>query len=279
MHAALPIIIGKCTFKKSIIVAGGTDCVSFPSINYGNFSGKLNSFLTRLCFKNCSLIIPVHESLIYYDYSYDDSDYSHQGIKFFIPNLKTPIKTIYNGYDSTYWKNTGNKTSKTFITVLGHVNSRFTISLKGIDLFIELSRIYPDCNFSIVGGATISIVDKPTNLELLPTIWGHKLVELFSSKQFYVQLSMSEGFPNALCEAMLCECVPIVSAVGAMPQIVNECGYLLKKKDLNLLTSLVDKALASPELTNLGKASRQKIHNSYSIAIRKEKFLHAIINQ
>ena len=46
---------------------------------------------------------------------------------------------------------------------------------------------------------------------------------------------MSEGFPNALCEAMLSGCIPIVSNVGAMPKIVKETGYLLLKKDIYLL--------------------------------------------
>ena len=36
----LPILFSKIFFKKSIVVAGGTDCVSFPSIGYGNFSNK-----------------------------------------------------------------------------------------------------------------------------------------------------------------------------------------------------------------------------------------------
>ena len=277
LHAFLPVLFAKIFFKKSVVVAGGTDCVGFPSINYGNFANKKNATLTRFCFKNTSLIFPVHESLVLYDYTYQPNDFPQQGIKYFIPELKTQITTIYNGYDSEYWKNTvGIKEISSFITVLGHMNSRFTMQLKGIDLFISLCNSFPYSTFTIVGGNGIKLSNKPANLQLLTNIWGRDLVDLFSRKQFYVQLSMSEGFPNALSEAMLCECVPLVSNVGGMPDIVSGHGYILYEKDEEVLKNLVKEALANPFNKDLGKKSREEIKNHYSVAKRQEKFLKEI---
>lgn len=276
-HSVLPVLITKLFFKKSVIVSGGTDCVSFPSIRYGNFSNKRTALLTRFCFKQASLILPVHESLIYCDYTYQNNDYPHQGIRYFIPGIKTKMTVVYNGYDSNYWKRGGvKKDGLSFLTALGHVNSKFTSTLKGIDLYIELARKFPDASFTILGGSNLEIPNQPKNLELLSNIWGEKLIELFASKQFYVQLSMSEGFPNALSEAMLCECVPIVSSVGGMPDIVGDNGFILKKKDLGELFTLVEHAMKCEKLNELSMLAREGIRKRYSFESRTRNFINAI---
>ncbi len=270
LHALLPVHFAKWWSKRSVIVAGGTDCVSFPSIAYGNFSKPRNASITTSCFKNSSLILPVHQSLVLSDYSYQDKDYPQQGIHYFIPDLKTPIKVVHNGYDSNYW-NRGEveKQEASFFTVLGHLNSRFTLQLKGIDLFIEAAKAFPEARFTILGGAGIQLEDKPANLHLISNIWGAELVRVFAAQQFYMQLSMSEGFPNALSEAMLCECVPIVSNVGGMPDIVGDCGFILKKKDKNLLLDLINTALHHKSLDQKGTCARQRISKLYTYENRE----------
>ncbi|MCZ8286843.1 MAG: glycosyltransferase family 4 protein [Bacteroidia bacterium] len=274
LHGFIPALFSKFFFKKSVIVSGGTDCVSFPSINYGNFSNKRNAAITGFCFKQAALILPVHESLILSKYDYQPNDYSHQGIKQFLPELKTPMTVVYNGYDGNYWhrKQTVGE-GATFVTVLGHVNSKFTLLLKGIDLYVEMARKFPYERFTIIGGASLEIADKPANLELVSNIWGAAMVDVFSSHRFYVQLSISEGFPNALSEAMLCECVPIVSAVGGMPDIVGDTGYILRHKDLDELHDLFQKALSYNDPESLGKKARQKIAENYTFDKRKQKIL------
>jgi glycosyltransferase involved in cell wall biosynthesis len=77
-----------------------------------------------------------------------------------------------------------------------------------------------------------------------PFLQSEQLPVLLGKYQFYVQVSMTEGFPNALIEAMACGCVPIVSRVGAMPEIVGDTGYILEKKDPNLLQELIQKAIS-----------------------------------
>ncbi len=134
----------------------------------------------------------------------------------------------------------------------------------------------PDATFTIVGGANLIIENKPNNLVLLSNIWGTKMIDVFSAHQFYVQLSISEGFPNALSEAMLCECVPIVSNVGGMPDIVADSGYILKHKNINELYELVNSALNNFELVKLGKKARQRVVENYTFEKRKQKLLAAI---
>ena len=87
---------------------------------------------------------------------------------------------------------------------------------------------------------------------------------------------MSEGCPNALSEGMLCECVPIVSNVGGMPDIVSDCGFILKTKDVQQFENLISQAINTNDLTILGKKARERIKNNYTFEKRKELLLAEI---
>lgn len=274
-HTFLPILFSKLFFKKSVIIAGGTDCVSFPSIEYGNFYSKVLAFTTAFSFKKCHLILPVHQTLVEYDYAYQPNDFPKQGYKFFIPKIKTPYKVIFNGYDSQKWYCDTQKEKLSFVTIGAGLSSRFGFKLKGIDLIFEVANHFPNAMFYIVGGKDIKI-QTPSNVQLLDKIPNEKLRDFISTKQFYLQLSMSEGFPNALSEAMLCECVPIVSNVGGMPDIVADSGFILKTKDNSQLIELINQAINTPDLTILGKKARERIKNNYTFEKRKELLLAEI---
>lgn len=271
-HSFLPVIFSKIFFKKSVVVAGGTDCVAFPSINYGNFNKSLLAFTTKISLKKCDLILPVHQTLVEYEYGYQSNDFPRQGYRYFIPGIKTKYKVIYNGYDYKKWYCDESKESGTFVTIGAGLGSRFGFKLKGIDLIFDVARQFPNLTFYVVGGKDIKS-DAPPNVKLAEKIPNDKLRDFLNTKQFYLQLSMSEGFPNALSEAMLCECVPIVSNVGGMPDIVSDSGYILKHKNVDQLAELINGAINNPDLTILGKKARARIQNNYTFEKRKELML------
>ena len=90
-----------------------------------------------------------------------------------------------------------------------------------------------------------------------------------------MQLSVSEGFGIALCEAMLCGCVPIVSNVGMLPSIAGKFGYVLETKNTEKLHSLVEVAREEYNSERL-QSLREHIVNNFDIAIRESK-LKALI--
>jgi glycosyltransferase involved in cell wall biosynthesis len=277
-HSVLPCLIGKLFRKKSIIILGGTDCVSFPSIRYGNFYKKGLKIATTLSLKNASLLLPVDETLVNYKYNYQPNDYPFQGYKYFIKNIKTPYKVIYNGYDADKWRCSIQKEPNSFVTVGANLGSRFGFELKGIDLIFKIAPLFPACKFYIVGGHLIKNIKVPSNIILLDPIPNTKLADFISSKQFYLQLSMSEGFPNALCEAMLCECIPIVSAVGAMPKIVGDIGFVLGVKSEQELQKMIQLALKTVSTIDT-KNVRERISTHFTLENRKEILNQTIKNQ
>jgi glycosyltransferase involved in cell wall biosynthesis len=276
-HSFLPVLFARLFLKKCVIVLGGTDCVSFPSIHYGNFHKSLLGFFTKFSLKHAHLLLPVDESLIHYKYSYQPNDNEYQGYKAYIPNIKTPYKVIYNGYDSSLWTNDNiEKEKNSFVTVGANLGSRFGFTLKGIDLLFDVALLHPTCKFYIVGGSAIKNQPVPQNILLLDPIPNQKLAHFLQTKTFYIQLSISEGFPNALCEAMLCNCVPIVSSVGAMSKIVGNKGYVLEKKDPNYLSRIIDFAIHNENLSKLGEEACEEIKTKYSLEKRKVELLKSI---
>ena len=272
-HSVLPIIFANLAGKKSIIIAAGTDCHSFPSIKYGNYSKRLLSLATKFSFKNCSFIIPKHQSLWMTEYNYDTNDFNKQGIKYFIPEITTEYAIVENGYDDTKFKKQELANRNSFITISGLLSRESQIKLKGIDLILEAAIQLPDSKFTIVGDtASHFLKDLPVNVQVVPPIPNNQLSTILSQHQFYLQLSMAEGFPNALCEAMLCECIPIGSNVFSIPDIIGETGFLLKERKSNLFVDLI-KEINQKDLSTKGTDARNRIGTNFTVEKRKEKLL------
>ena len=275
-HGFVPGLFARLTGKNFLVVAGGTDCVSFPAIGYGNFNKTLLGLFTKLSFRLATHISPKHQSLVEYNYHYDRNIPAHQGIKAFVNNYKTPTTVIPNGYDITQFFKSTEKRKNSFITVTGGLEFSFQQQLKGIDLILKMAAKFPDCEFTIVGvPATLQLAITSVNVKTIPPTKNNELQKLYSAHQFYLQLSMAEGFPNALCEAMLCECVPIVSDVFSMPEIVESSGFILKERNDEMLKSLIQLAILTDqqELISKGKIAREIISEKYSLSKRSEQLI------
>ena len=270
-HSVLPTLIFKLFGKKSIIIAAGTDCHSFPSIGYGNYQRLFLGIATKLSFKLCTWIVPKHHTLWHTKYTYDLSDFPEQGIAYFNKGIKKPHVIIENGFDTSKFKKSSISTPNSFITISGLLDRVSQQKLKGIDLIIETAKAFPNYNFTIVGAKKDYFSVLPSNIQLLPITSNEELPGILSQHQYYLQLSMAEGFPNALCEAMLCECIPIGSNVFSIPEIIGETGYILKTRKIDDLIDLIRSLNTNASLKN-GTSARERIVKNYSIEKRKEKF-------
>lgn len=271
-HTFLPILFGKLFKKPIICILGGTECISFPSVKVGNFTKPFYRWVTKWCLNRATHLCPVHESLVFTNYTYQDNDFKNQGYLYFCPSVTTPYTVIYNGFDENKWFRNQEKKTDTFITVCANLDQKYIMELKGIDMIINVAPFFPEHEFIIIGATSeAAILVKSSNVKLVPPTANDQLIDYYSKATFYMQLSLTEGFPNALCEAMLCECIPIASAVGGMPDIIDGCGFLLYRKDLNLLKDIIKKALLS-DRKNLSQKSRERIIKNYSLKLRENKF-------
>lgn len=273
-HSVLPVWFGRVFGKKCIIQAGGTDCINMPEIGYGNFRKKWLRKATIYSFKNCSLILPVAEALVKQDYSFDPSISAKQGLLNLIPDFKTPIQVIPNGFDTDFWRDFGKeRQNNTFMSVATGTSNPSRALVKGYDLIEQLAATHPNFNFKLVGDA--NYISSNSNVEVVGKRTPDELLELYNSHQFYLQLSTSEGFPNSLGEAMACGCIPIGSGVGAIPEIIGNEQLILKTKKYSELERLLLQ-LKESNILSYRQIVRQTIKTSYTYNGRKNNLLRVL---
>ncbi len=274
-HSVLPVWFGRVFRKKCIIQAGGTDCINMPEIGYGNFRKKWLRLATVYSFKNCSLILPVAQALVQQEYTYDPKISSKQGLLNLIPDLKTPIHVIPNGFDTDFWRDLGKvRAPKSFVSVATGTSNSSRAIVKGYDLIEKLAERHPDWSFTLVGDS--KYFSPNSNVQVLGKMKPNELLELYNSHQFYLQLSTSEGFPNALGEAMASGCVPIGSAVGAIPEIIGNTGLILYCKEIKNLEAMIQDFNLS-KFSEFSAAASVKIQREFNFAQRKIKLLAALL--
>src|SRR5262249_47277534 len=98
--------------------------------------------------------------------------------------------------------------------------------------------------------------------------YGEHKAELLAQADVLVLASYAEGLPYALLEAMAAGCVPIVTPVGAIPDVVSdgEHGVLVAPRDAEALADAIarlagDRAM----LARMSAACRARIAAGYSL--------------
>ncbi len=266
-HAFFPVLFSKVLAKKSIVVAGGYDVASLPEINYGLFSYWWKKWLPLFVFRWADVILTVSQSNT-------------------IETLKNakvdPRKTrlIYHGFNSDIYRPSFDQRKEQLVLTVGNV-SKSTLATKGLKLFVKSSRLLPEIEFILVGGwmdVSIRHLESiaSSNMKFLGELDQDRLFGIMSKAKVYVQASRHESFGCALAEAMLCECIPVVSKVTALPEVVGDCGFFLTGQSPEELAALIKKALNSdPEL---GKRARERIKTHFPLE-KREKTLLQIVEQ
>lgn len=273
----LPVILGKLFNKKVFIILGGTECSNFSHLNYGSLRKPLLRWAIYWSLRWAFKLLPVHETLISSNHTYDESTIEKkQGYQSFFPSITTPFKIIHNGFDTNFFTyNSDKKISNHFITI-ALIQSETSFQLKGIDLIIDVASQFPNCTFTIIGMNLNVVKDKtiPKNVNFFPILSQELFLERLQQAEFYLQLSISEGFPNALCEGMLSGCIPIISNVNSLPDIINDCGFTLFKRDSQELADLLNRIikLDKHERNRLAFCARNRINSNYPIEKRKKQF-------
>jgi glycosyltransferase involved in cell wall biosynthesis len=281
-HAAIMVFLGKILNIKVVIIAGGQEAVCYPELKKGVFYKKFRAKFVRFALRHADLILPNHKSLVYHENYYYDPAGKKDGMKYYVLGLKTKIIVIPNGIETNkfYREPSIPKDPKIILTV-GTMNSVYDFLNKGFDLFIALARRNPDLDFILIGikkqflpwiEKQYPFYDIP-NLTVIYSFCPHEvLFKSYNKAKVFIQASITEGMPNTLCEAMLCECVPVGSNVNGIPDAIGDTGIIVKKRDVVELEVAMHRAL---EL-NTGVEARIRIKENFSFDLRENKLISAL---
>lgn len=266
-HAALLALFSKIYHKKLLIVVGGFDAFHLPEYAYGVYHQKFRGWCARYALRNASIILPNSPCLIEYTNSYASENPIKGGIRYFEPRIKGRIEVIYNGFDTTYWKNSPEVYKENTVITIALVDHLRAFYMKGVDSFIALAAHMPETQFKIIGLSDSFIsnnhISIPSNIEVISKLPHETLLLHYQKAKVFCLFSLSEGMSNVLCEAMLCECIPVGSNVTFIPEIIGNTGYIVEKRNLEEMKLKVEKALqSSPEL---GKMAKQRIIEKFSL--------------
>lgn len=274
-HCFFPFILAKILKTKTVVVIGGYDAVSVPVIKYGIFYKRnLLSFCTKIIFRFADYLLPVHNSLImsHNQYLSNEDKNAKVGISHFVAQVNGKIADVPTGYDPEVFKRNVSITRKAGVLSVASIEKEQDFIRKGFDFIFEAAGKMPEVEF-VLAGFNEKMLNKlkrtkPRNLKLKGFLPKEELIDLYSEYKIFLQPSLCEGLPNTLCEAMLCECIPIGSAVCGIPDVIHDTGYIIKSKDITELIKSVESALSDEG--SFGLSARQRIINEFSFSKRQQ---------
>jgi len=98
------------------------------------------------------------------------------------------------------------------------------------------------------------------NVKFLGNISHEDVLKVLARSHLFIfPTKVNEGFPKAVVEAMACGLPIIASQVSVIPQLINNCGRLLKNTEPATIAEAIIKLLSDPkELVHLGSNAQNE---------------------
>lgn len=188
------------------------------------------------------------------------------------------VQTIYNGLDLADWSCSSQPvipTDRLVVTTAGNIRH-----VKGHDIFIKAAALiapqFPNAFFSIAGG-----ILEPAYFEELQSLvrdlnLGSRfqftggvtdLREHLCAADIFVLPSRSEGFSNAIVEAMAVSLPVVATNVGGNAEAVQDgfSGFVVPTEDPNALAAAITQLLADPSRAKtMGAAGRRLVAEKFT---------------
>ena len=184
------------------------------------------------------------------------------------------IHVIHFGFDESKWKPDGPK--EDFILTVGACPDLVRIKKKGVDVLLKVASRLPNTPFVIVGIAESlqSVLTASPNVTFHAYLPQNELLPLYQRAKVFTQISFHEGMPNTLCEAMLCECIPVGSDRSGIPNAIGGAGFIVEYNNVNETVEACRRALSSPP--DLGRQARQRVISEFHVSKREQKLISLV---
>jgi glycosyltransferase involved in cell wall biosynthesis len=187
------------------------------------------------------------------------------------------LKTIYYGVDPVVFTPKAKPTGEPPVVVwVGRIDP-----LKDLFTLLRCAAVVhaerPDIEFRLFGSVPAGNEEyyeqclelrRELGLEQAVIFAGFRSnpVSAFNEGDIAVLSSVSEAFPFVILEAMLCEKPVVATAVGGVPEQIEECGIIVEPRNYEAMAQAILMLINNPELSrSLGLAAREKAVQEYSV--------------
>ena len=259
IHAFAAVFLSKLFGKKSVVVVGGYEVANIPELKYGYMLNPIHSCMVKHILENANTILAV-------------SEFNEKEIQRCITKPKN-AKLLYHGVDCN--KFTPDVEKEDIVVTIGRLTKK-RYKLKGMDTFIHTASAFPHIKFVVIGPFERDIINRfediGSNVEFTGTIPHKDVIFWLKKAKIYCQLSYRESFGMGIAESMLCECVPVITRRGAIPEVVGDTGFYVPYRDAMATIDAIGKALKSDK----GKAARKRIKDMFPIEKREKELVKIV---
>jgi glycosyltransferase involved in cell wall biosynthesis len=244
--------------KPSLLIVGGFDTANMPDIGYGFQQGGARQWLSRWVMRRATKLVT-------------NSNYSREEIARNIGSLAERVEVVHHGVPDPYGELPDDAGRRRMALSVGFV-TRPNLEIKGQRAFVEAAAELPDVEFVLAGPWKDDAVEAlranaTPNVTFTGWLEQEELDRLFREASVYVQPSHHEGFGIAVAEAMLAGCVPVVTAAGALPEVVADAGVQVASDEPEAVAAGIREALdAGPEAR---RRARERILTAFPVDVRR----------
>lgn len=145
---------------------------------------------------------------------------------------------------------------------------------KGFSEIVEIARLFPSVKFDLVGSQSSNIEgllkSLPHNINLCGEKSNSMVIKEMCASDLFFFPSHSEGFPNAILEAMAVGMPVISTRVGAIPEMIEHSkgGYVFDQGDIQGFAKAIHALIADPKLRmQMGRYNRKKCKTEYTYSV------------
>jgi len=184
------------------------------------------------------------------------------------------IRVIYNGVDPDVFSPAPSRERAPHVIAAARIDP-----LKDVETFLRVAarvrETHPRVQFTIFG----VVADKPyyelclalrRELRLEETVTmgapADDVVAAYRDADVVLLTSISEAFPYTVIEAMSCERAVVASDVGGVGEALEECGLLVRPRDVDGFANAVRQLLDDvPLRVRLGKRARARVLEEFRL--------------
>jgi glycosyltransferase involved in cell wall biosynthesis len=150
---------------------------------------------------------------------------------------------------------------------------------KGLLPFVQAAAYLPDVRFVVAGrwfDDSVEVLREAAgqNVELRGFVSDGALADLYARSSVYVQASMHEGFGLSVAEAMSAGCIPVVTRVGALPEVVGASGVFAHTNKPQDIAQAIKRAARMPASHRI--LARQRVLTDFTMQQRHHSLVHLI---